>query len=224
MAGAPGPRKVFAFDGLRGCGRVFSSQRKTDGQGSKGTDRCPARDRPAAPGAGEGAGPGPDRKEQVVSAGSRPPWEAREPWDLEGTGLYYPAQPRGDRQGHECQHWRSWGHPDTVGGMPETPKVSPQLPQAGPGGELGLMDRPNQVMGQMPQEEVRGQGSEVVHFIDWVLPTSCNLPAKPDPGLCHRPIHWSGERTGVPDIKGLGAAVAGGGRWGRPAVGSRGRG
>lgn len=38
----------------------------------------------------------------------------------------------------------------------------------------GLMEKPNQVTGQRAQEEVRGQGSEVVHFIDQVLPTSCN--------------------------------------------------
>lgn len=43
------------------------------------------------------------------------------------------------------------------------------------------MEKPNQVTGQRAQEEVRGQGSEVVHFIDRDLPTSCKHPPTPTP-------------------------------------------
>lgn len=153
----PVPREVLAFEALRGGGRVLS-QRKMMDKGAEG----PAR-RPAAPGAGEGAGPGPRRKRAGGSAESRPPWGAQEPRGLRGDRSPLPSPAPWRQTGIECQHWRSWGRPDTGGGGrgPGTPKVSPQLPQAGPGGELGLMDRPNQEMGQMPQEEVRGQGSEV---------------------------------------------------------------
>lgn len=56
----------------------------------------------------------------------------------------------------------------------------PLWPPRGLSRELGLMEQPN-------QEEVRSQGSEVVHFIDQVLSTSYCLPAKPDPGLCGHP-------------------------------------
>lgn len=58
-----------------------------------------------------------------------------------------------------------------------------------------LMKKPNQAMRQMAQEEVRGQGSEVVYFIDRVLPTSHNPPIKPDLGFASIPC------TGLPDVQ-----------------------
>lgn len=84
--------------------------------------------------------------------------------------------------------WRSWGHEEDRREAPRSwgealyhPESLPQLHRAGLGGELGLMEKPNQVMGQRAQEEVRGQGSEVVHFIGRVLLTSCNAPLIPPP-------------------------------------------
>lgn len=56
------------------------------------------------------------------------------------------------------------------------------------------MGKPNQVMGQRAQEEVRGQGSEVVHFIDRVLPTNCSCPpTKSESGL-QAPSYQAGKR------------------------------
>lgn len=82
-------------------------------------------------------------------------------------------KPRGDsRCGRLC--WRPRGQEETGGGSQtmgdgrDHPWSLHSYPRQ------GLMEKPNQVTGQRAQEEVRGQGSEVVHFIDQVLPTSCN--------------------------------------------------
>ena len=81
------------------------------------------------------------------------------------------------------------GPPDTgVGEAQDHPKSPCNYPRQGL--ELGLMEQPN-------QEEVRGQGSEVVHFIDQVFSMSHSRPAKPDPALCGHPIHRPGGGPGM---------------------------
>ena len=52
-----------------------------------------------------------------------------------------------------------------------------------------LMKKPNQAMRQIVQEEVRGQESEVVYFIDPGSPNISQPPYKARPGLCRRPVH-----------------------------------
>lgn len=187
-----------------------------------------------APRAGAGAGClVPDRKEQVAFAGPRLSQEARVARDVEETGLYHPAQaPWRQTDRHERLHWRSWGHEEhrreapRPGRGPRPPKVFLQLHQAG--GELDLMEKSNQVMRQRAQEGVRGQGSEVVHFIDQVLPTSYNLPYKARPQALppSHPRNW--RRMCLPDIqrasKSRAAGGRGGGGGGVPARQGRGEG
>lgn len=95
--------------------------------------------------------------------------------------------------GCECLSWGSWGcegHRDTGLGealdYPESPhNYTRQC----------LIEKPNQAMRQMAQEEVRSQGSEVVYFIDRVLPTSRKPPTKPGLGFASVPC------TGLPDVQ-----------------------
>lgn len=91
-----------------------------------------------------------------------------------------------------------------------------------------MLEKHNQVVGQRAQEEVRGQGSEVVHFIDRVLPASCQASLTPTPTSLQSqspilatvpiPIHQMRKRMRRPNIqhpKGLGRAEWQGWVWGR---------
>lgn len=84
------------------------------------------------------------------------------------------------------------------------------------------MEKPNQVMRQTAQEEVRSQGSEVVYFINRVLPTSCNPATKPDLGFASVPSTGQGRERDSQTSKGPQKSRAAG--WMGEGAASHGRG
>ena len=75
------------------------------------------------------------------------------------------------------------------------------------------MEKPNQAMRQTAQEEVRSQGSEVVYFIDRVLPTSYNPATKPDLGFASVPSTGQGRERDSRTSKGPQKSRAAGWMW-----------